>query len=67
VYEKNIANEFIVVFHDYGLSKSGVKQAIEQISKVYDCMFTLCGEKEKWNPHGGTTFDYEAAKIEINR
>jgi predicted O-methyltransferase YrrM len=67
VYEKNSANKFIVVFHDYGLTKSGVKQAVEQISKDYDCTFTLCGEKEKWNPHGGTIFDYEAAKIEINK
>jgi 16S rRNA A1518/A1519 N6-dimethyltransferase RsmA/KsgA/DIM1 with predicted DNA glycosylase/AP lyase activity len=65
VYEKNSANKFVVVFHDYGLSVSGVKKAVEQISQDYDCSFSLCGEKEKWNPHGGSTFDYEAAKIEI--
>jgi len=67
VYEKNNANKFVVVFHDYGLSKSGVKQAVEQIIKDYDCSFSLCGESKNWNPHGGSIFDYEAAKIEINK
>ena len=67
VYDKNQLSNFTVIFHDYGLTESGVKDAVQKIYNDYNFECQLIGEEEDWNPLGGSTFDFEAAKINIRK
>lgn len=67
IYEKNTAQTYTVIFHDYGLTASGVAKAVMNICKIYDLKFDLMGEHLNWNPLGGSVYDFEAAKIIVGK
>jgi hypothetical protein len=58
----NTSNDYIVIFHDYGLVEAGVKKFVQEIGG-----YELIGEKENWNPHGGKVNDYEAAIVKVKK
>lgn len=65
VLKMNTLKQYGIIFHDYGLKASGVKQAVQDIVSKFKFESKLLGEEKDWNPLGGTTFDYEAIMLYI--
>lgn len=62
--ELNKAENYTVIFHDYGLvEKCGVKKFINELFSSEE--FQKCGEKEYYNPLGGPINDWEAAMVQM--
>jgi len=64
VFKFNKLKNFVLIFHDYGLSDKGVKKAVVKTFDKKDLNFI--GEKEDWNPLGSSpTNDHEGVLINI--
>lgn len=55
----NKAEDYVIIFHDYGLVKSGTRTFLTR----YKIDFISIGQEKNWNPLGGPTDDYEAALV----
>lgn len=63
ILQVNTADEFTVIFHDYGLVDAGVRRFVHETFDQFD----LVGEKTDWNPLGGPIDGPEAAQVTVKR
>ena len=62
--ELNKADNYTIIFHDYGLiPMCGVKQFVNELFSPEE--FQKCGEKDNYNPLGGAINDWEAAMVRM--
>jgi predicted O-methyltransferase YrrM len=65
ICRKNLATNFVVFFHDYGLIDAGVKKFVTDKFEASNLNF--CGMKEKWNPLGSIINDWEAVYVVVKQ
>lgn len=65
VLERNLAETYVVFFHDYGLLQGGVKNFL--LDNFEEKKIFLCGMKSDWNPLGSPINDWEAAYIVVKK